>query len=157
MREGEFMISKKMKVEQYIPLHNAEYTGYCEALLFEDGEIKDAVPSHMEALINAVCEHDGITRDKLGDMIPASASVVHWIVEHSNIIAIWYNNAIVHTITNTQMDSLRLLQENGCISNKFHIQISKEKSLCEATKSGNMKLVAEISGERKEYDLINSH
>lgn len=149
MRKGEFMITEKMKVEQYIPLHNTEYTGYCEALLFEDGEIKDAVPSHMEALINAVCEHDGITRDKLDSMIPASASVVHWIVEHSNIIAIWYNNAIVHTITNAQMDSLRLLQENGCIS--------KEKSLCEATKSGNMELVEEISDERKEYDLINSH
>lgn len=149
------MITEKMKVEQYIPLHNAEYIEYCEALLFEDGEIKDAVPSHTEALINAVCEHDGITRDKLDSMIPASASVIHWIVEQLNIIAIWYNNAIVHSITNAQMDSLRLLQENGCISDKFHIKISKEKSLCEATESGNVELIIKISDERKEYDLIN--
>lgn len=35
------MITEKMKVEQYIPLHNAEYVEYCEALLFEDGEIKE--------------------------------------------------------------------------------------------------------------------
>lgn len=121
--------TKPKEINDYIRDHNE--TAYCEALLFPDGRILDVRPSHTEAITRETCKMFNVSREEINNQMPIHAGVIHWLVEYSNIMAIWYNNAIADDITEEQIRSLELLQENRIIDNIFFIYIAKEKSLIE--------------------------
>ena len=143
--------TKPKKINDYIKGHDE--TGYCEALLFPDGRMLDARPSHTEAITREACKMFNVSREEIEKQIPIYAGVIHWLVEYSNIMVMWYNNAIADDITEEQIRSLELLQENRIIDNIFYIYIAKEKSLVELRDKGDIENLKKLG--KKHMVLVN--
>lgn len=79
------MIFKKINIEDFIKEH--KHICYCEAIIYPDGDITYAVPSHQQALIKIT----GKTIDGLWDIIPQTASPNKWLIDYTKCIAVWYN------------------------------------------------------------------
>ena len=59
----------KMNVDVFIAQH--KYITYCEATIYEDGQIEYAVPSHTKNLARIYCEKFKCTEEELYDKIPS--------------------------------------------------------------------------------------
>ena len=141
-----------VNIKDYIKNHDK--TNYCEALLFPDGAIVDARPSHTEALIRETCKMYHITKDEIFQMMPEYAGVIHYLVEYTNIITIWYNFCIADNITDAQMESLKLLQDHNIITHEFGISITKEKSFVELREKNKYDEIEKL--DRRKMLLIGS-
>jgi hypothetical protein len=118
-----------MKVEDYIKQHN--HIAYCEALIFPNGEIIDARPSHTEALIKEVIHSYSLSREQLSEMIPDNASPLHWIIDKFNYGCIWYNSAIVSVDhTETILNTIQKLINANVLQNVFRVEETDEYRRC---------------------------
>lgn len=79
------MIFKKINIEDFIKEH--KHICYCEALIYPDGDITYAVPSHQQALMRII----GKNIEELWDIIPHTASPYEWLIDYTKCIAIWYD------------------------------------------------------------------
>lgn len=118
-----------MKAEEYIKQHN--HVGYCEALVFPNGDIIDAVPSHTEALIKqAMCGYS-LSRKELADMMPGNASPLHWIIDRYNYGCIWYNSAIVSVDhTEAMLDTIQKLIDANILQSVYRVEETDEYKRC---------------------------
>ena len=141
-----------MQAEEFVIQHNRKYHYYCEAVILADGDIQYAIPSHQQKLISLY----GLTMDdvinqalnyqKLLDRIPLSANPTHWMVEDLTVVSCWYDYAVVpFNYTKEQVQALKTLKLNGCISRDFGIDVSIEKTLLESR---------DKMTEEQIYDLI---
>ena len=71
--------------------HKETYVCYLEAIMFPDGHVEYAVPSHQEKLIRICCKTLHVTRAELADMCPPTyyADFLHWLCNTSNCISLW--------------------------------------------------------------------
>ena len=131
-----------MQAEDFVIQHNRKYHYYCEAVILADGDIQYAIPSHQYKLISLY----GLTMDevlnqalkyqKLLDRIPLLANPTHWMVEDLTVVSCWYDYAVVpFDYTGEQVQALKTLKLNGCISRDFGIVVSIEKTLLETRDS----------------------
>lgn len=141
-----------INVMDYIETHDK--LNYCEALLFPDGTIIDVNPSHTESLIREACKMYHLTKDELFRMMPVYAGVIHYLVEYTNIICIWYDFCIADNITDQQMRSLKLLQDHGIVAHEFGISIKKEKSLVDLREQDKYDEIEKL--DRRKLLLIGS-
>ena len=141
-----------MNIKDYVNAHDK--TNYCEALLFPDGTIMDARPSHTEALIREACKMYHTTKKELFNTMPSYVGVIHYLVEYTNIVTIWYEFCIADNITDAQMESLKLLQDNGIIAHEFGISISREKSLVDLREQDKYDEIEKL--DRRKMLLIGS-
>lgn len=74
-----------MNVKNYIKQHN--HYGYCEAIIYPNGDIEDAIPSHTYKLMAITHK----SRKELNELIPDRASPLDWLLGYTGCIAIWYN------------------------------------------------------------------
>jgi flagellar biosynthesis GTPase FlhF len=118
-----------MKVEDYIKQH--KHVNYCEALIFPNGDIIDARPSHVEALIKEVTHDYSLSREQLAEMMPNNASPLHWIIDRYNYGCIWYNSAIVSVdYTEAILNTIQKLIDANILQNVFRIDETDEYKRC---------------------------
>lgn len=99
-----------------IEKHRDIYTHYLEAIIFPDGHIEYAIPSHQEKLISICCEKLRVSRQTLYDMCPEEYyyDFVTWLCNISGCISIWTNFMIKsdkEPITNLQNQTITKLTE----------------------------------------------
>lgn len=85
---------------------------YCEAILYPDGTIEDAIPSHLERLITI----SEIPRDELWERIKVWESPLEWLCNYTGCISIWYHKYYAtKPPTKAQLNTLKALSDNKVI------------------------------------------
>ena len=116
-----------MNVQDYINQHTD--INYCEAIIYPDGSIEDARPSHLEKLIQI----SNKPREILIQEMPISAGPVDWLVDYNNCCSIWFEmGKLPENVTDEQIDTIKVLKGHGIISKYFKATQSFEKKICEA-------------------------
>lgn len=80
---------KKININTFINEHKHVY--YCEAIIYPDGDITYAVPSHQQSLIS-ITEKD---MNYLMDIMPISAAPTEWLIDYTGCIAVWFEGFMV--------------------------------------------------------------
>lgn len=99
-------LNSKFDIEQ----HKKTFVNYLEVVIYPDGLIEYATPSHQEKLINICCKQLNVTRDKLNKMCPQSyyADFMVWLCNLSGCISVWDRYIVKpqYEITTYQYESL---------------------------------------------------
>lgn len=112
----EFLAVTKMNSDMWI--------GYCEILIFPDGNISLARPSHTETVFSYYEKKNHVTRDEINKEIPEYCSPLHYMV------SVWYQFIICsENITPKQEKTLKFLVNHELISDKYVRTYSHEYSL----------------------------
>ena len=77
-----------------IERHKKTFTAYLEAVMYEDGTVEYAVPSHQNKLIEICMKKLNLTdRKQLSDMCPPEwyADFTEWLCKISGCISIWFD------------------------------------------------------------------
>lgn len=104
----------KFDIEQ----HKQHYVHYLEVVMFPDGTVEYAVPSHQEKLIAICCDQLHVSRSELSEMCPEDYyfDFVTWLCNMSGCVSIW-SGAITkpdnQPLTNAQWEMLHKLQDEG--------------------------------------------
>lgn len=115
-----------MDIKEYINTHK-DYINYCEAIIYPDGSIEDAIPSHTEKLIEITKED----RDILCDKMPIEAGPVAWLVDYTNCCSVWYNMGMLpENLTKEQEYTIEKLKEHGILSSDFVATKNFEMRIC---------------------------
>ena len=115
-----------MTVKEYIKQHN--HINYCEAIIYPDGTIEDAIPSHTEKLFRII----NISKQKILDIMPEDASPLAWLVDYTNCVSIWFDNGFIpENITKAQINSINELLKHNIIKKPYVAYMKKEKSIIE--------------------------
>lgn len=106
-------LNSKFDIEQ----HKKYYVNYLEVVIFPDGHIEYAVPSHQEKLIAICKEKLKVTRDELNDMCPKEyyCDFITWLCTMSECVSVW-NDFIVKSdsipMTTNQVKTLQQLKNS---------------------------------------------
>ena len=120
-----------MKVEEYIKEHKGIQC-YCEAIIYQNGEIEDATPSHTYKLINI----SGKSQDELNEMMPLEAVPVAWLVDYTNCVSIWYEFGMLpENLTEEQENTIDILIKEGIVSPDFVATKNYEMKICSLNKN----------------------
>ena len=141
--------------EDFVVQHNLKYNFYCEAVILSDGDIQYAIPSHQQKLVMlydiSMQEIYDCSKkyQQLMEKIPMTASPLHWMCEDLNVVSVWYDFCVVPiSYTSNQLNSLKYLKSQGCISPTFDVVVTDEKSLTD-------KICSESVTEKDLEALIN--
>lgn len=101
-----------------VKLHSAKYPHYLEVVMFPDGKVEYAVPSHQEKLIKISCDKLGVSREELYAMIPREyyCDVITWLCNVTGCISIWtdrYETSDTDPVTDSQKKMLKELKMYG--------------------------------------------
>lgn len=122
LKPDEFLAVTKMNSDMWI--------GYCEILIFPDGNISLARPSHTETVFSYYEKKNHVTRDEISKEIPEYCSPLHYIIEKENLVSVWYQFIICsENITPKQEKTLKFLVNHELISDKYVRTYSHEYSL----------------------------
>lgn len=75
--------------DKFIEEHT--YINYCEAIIYPDGTIEYASPSHIEALIRETKE----SMENIYNKMPIQASPIEWLSEYTKCIPVWTQGYIL--------------------------------------------------------------
>lgn len=75
---------KKVKIDDFIKKHT--HINYCEAIIYPDGDITYAAPSHQQALISIT----GKSMDNLFEIMAVSAAPTEWLIDYTGCICVWF-------------------------------------------------------------------
>ena len=80
-----------MYSEFNIEMHKHTYTDYLEVVIFPDGHIEYAVPSHQEKLIAVCLDKLGVSRYELENMCPREyyCDYMTWLCNMSGCVSVW--------------------------------------------------------------------
>lgn len=123
-----------MDVSNFIKEHNEKYTCYCEILVLEDGTPVYANPSHQYKLMEIYgvpreqyMSASGEQFERLQKEMPLSASPLHWLVEKTKTVAVWYDFLVFPlNYTGEQLNTVIQLIDGGCVSKRIKLDVSKE-------------------------------
>lgn len=99
-----------MNVEEYIKQHNA--INYCEAIIYPDGTIENAIPSHLEKLKKIANKPKKV----LNKMMPITASPIEWLIGYTKCIAVWWGLFKYDSITSEQLNTIQQLVNHGVMA-----------------------------------------
>ena len=115
-----------MTVQEFIKQHN--HVNYCEAIIFPDGTIEYANPSHIEKLIQITNED----RDDLSIKMPWDASPVPWLVDYTGCVALWYEFCYLPESFNIKQSfTISELLKADIIANPYIGNMLREKAIIE--------------------------
>lgn len=103
-----------------IEQHKKTYINYLEVVIFPDGHIEYAVPSHQEKLIDVCINKLGISRFVLERMCPPEYYMDFqvWLCNMSGCVSVW-DRYIVKSdttpLTKEQEDTIKLLKKEGLV------------------------------------------
>ena len=98
-----------------IQLHKQTYVNYLEVVIFPDGHIEYAVPSHQEKLMKVCQDMLGVSRYQLQNMCPKEYyfDFLVWLCNMSGCVSVW-NEYIVQSdktpLTKEQEATIELLK-----------------------------------------------
>jgi len=103
-----------------IKLHKQNYINYLEVVIFPDGHIEYAIPSHQEKLIQICLDQLGITRYTLERMCPKNyyCDFLTWLCTMSGCVSVWNEYIVksdVNELTKDQEYTIKLLQAEGLL------------------------------------------
>ena len=103
-----------------IEKHKQTYIHYLEVVLFPDGHIEYAVPSHQEKLIQIACDKLEVSRETLFSMCPNDYffDVLVWLCNITGCVSIWTNGITKSDkvpLTLEQEQMLFTLKDNGLL------------------------------------------
>jgi hypothetical protein len=103
-----------------IEQHKQHYIHYFEVVLFPDGHIEYAVPSHQEKLIQVCQDKLGISRYQLEKMCPKEyyCDYITWLCNISECVSIWEHYIVCSDkipLTDPQKDMIERLQKEGLL------------------------------------------
>lgn len=101
----------KMHVEDFIEQHI--HINYCEAIIYPDGDIEYAFPSH----INKLADISGKTLVELEKIIPLTAEPLSWLLGYTKCVSLWYDSFQFDSINDAQLKTISLLVKNGALQN----------------------------------------
>lgn len=94
--------------------HKETFKNYLEVIIFEDGRVEYAIPSHQEMLMRICCEQLGLTRDQLNAIVPREyyCDMITWLTKTSGCIAVRHigYEGIANEV---QLDVLKELAQYG--------------------------------------------
>lgn len=99
-----------------IEKHKKTYINYLEVVIFPDGTIEYAVPSHQEKLIAVCCKMFDVDRDGLGQMCPKEYyfDFMTWLCKVSHCVSVWNKYVVKPDImTKEQKEALLKLKLEG--------------------------------------------
>lgn len=93
--------------------HKTHYVNYLEIIIFPDGHIEYAIPSHQEKLIAICCDLLGLTRDGLTKLCPKEYyfDFIQWLCNLSGCVSVWNHGYISKEHTGPNEEQLKALQE----------------------------------------------
>ena len=123
-------------VDTFIAQHKQQYINYCEVVIYPNGKIEYAHPSHLYKLeeiwgVPSTQWYDGgPLRDKLWATVPQTANPCYWLCGDTGCIVCWYSQAVIPlNCTKTALKSLKKLIKSGCMSNHSVIEVTIEKEI----------------------------
>lgn len=95
--------------------HAKHFIHYLEVIIFPDGHVEYAVPSHQEKLISICCSNLNITRDELNKRCPQEYyfDFLRWLCKVSKCVSVWETMIQFYTLTDEQYYTLQLLKDRG--------------------------------------------
>lgn len=113
-----------MNVEEYIKQHDE--INYCEAIIYPDGTIEDAIPSHLEKLKKIT----NLPRKVLNKMMPCSASPIDWLLGYTKCVAVWWALFKYDSMTPEQLNTIQELVNHGVMHELSRGYETDEYSRC---------------------------
>lgn len=116
-----YNLESNFNIEQ----HKKHFVNYLEVILFPDGHIEYAIPSHQEKLIAICREKLHVTRDQLDNMCPEEyyCNFITWLCNMSECVSIW-NDFIIKPntipLTRAQIAALKQLKEHGLYRGEYN-------------------------------------
>lgn len=108
-----------------LDLHNKTYFNYTEVVIYPNGTIEYAVPSHCEKLIQIGIDK-GLwkSRDDCNRKIPKEYwfDTIGWLLMQTDCVCVWYDSFRYpenHSITRMQKFSLKRLIDSKAVKFKF--------------------------------------
>lgn len=104
-----------INIEEFIKNH--KHTNYFEAIMYSDGTLEYAIPSHTMKL----CEiyDDTKSMKEINNMMSVDASPIDWLMYHTKCISVWSNAFMINfqfqVVTDKQKESLIILYEKGLL------------------------------------------
>jgi hypothetical protein len=99
-----------MNVKDYIKQHDD--VGYCEAIIYPNGNIEDAIPGHTYKLMSITNK----SRKEIDEMIPNNASPLDWLLGYTKCIALWYDFLKYDSITKEQLNTIQELVNHNILN-----------------------------------------
>ena len=98
--------------------HKETFIHYLEAILYPDGHIEYAIPSHQEKLISICVEELRVSRQQLYDRCPEDyyADFIVWLCNESKCVAVWTDfifKSDTYPLTPAQVITLTKMKEIG--------------------------------------------
>ena len=93
--------------------HKTHYVNYLEIIIFPDGHIEYAVPSHQEKLISICCEKFKVTRDQLMKMCPREyyCNFLEWLCTTSGCISVWNTYIQLGTNCKATQEQIKAIED----------------------------------------------
>ncbi len=129
-----------MNVKDYIKQNSS--IRYCEAIIYPNGDIEDAVPSHIYKLISITNK----SKEEIDKMMPNNAAPLEWLLGYTNCIAVWYNFFKYDSITEEQLNTIQELVNHDILNSLIVGARTDEFTRCD--------LLDKFYNNKIEYDSI---
>ena len=100
-----------------LELHKEVFGGtYLEAILFPDGHLEHAVPSHQEKLISVLQTKYGMSRDEVKYLCPKEYyfAFLDWMLLETGCVSVW-TKFYIGEPNDAQREALQKLQDAGVV------------------------------------------
>ena len=140
--------------------HKKTYIHYLEVVLFSDGHVEYAVPSHQEKLIAVCCNQLGVSREQLNDMCPQSYyfDFATWLCNMSRCCMLWESMVLTpeYGITPAQMATLGELVKHRLYLGDIPEQAIQEETAIDITPYINVEYMKKVSRDEKIFTSIGN-
>ena len=98
--------------------HLKRYVNYTEVIIFPDGHIEYAIPSHQEKLISILCNTEHKSRQQVIDETPPEYYFdwLNYLLNKTGCISVWFDFIITpKQMTDAQNDTIINLIQSGAV------------------------------------------
>lgn len=108
INEGYYSVYSEFNLDK----HMETYADYLEAIMFRDGHIEYAVPSHQEKLIKIAASKAGMSKEDFLNQVPDDAKLdfLNYLLNYTGCISLWSSGFIIPTTTITNLQVYSLLE-----------------------------------------------
>lgn len=116
-----------IEFEEFLAGYNHIY--YFECIMFADGSLEAAIPSHVYKMCEIYDNSKSIM--DIEKAIPIHVAPIEWLLRECNCVALWYNNILIdfrfQEFTESQKKNIAKLIDRGYINVSLDIIESYEK------------------------------
>ena len=111
MQNNEYNLYSDFDIEK----HAKTFPHYLEAIIFPNGRIEYAIPSHQEKLISIAIRKKGITRQEYLDSVPKEyyLDFLYFLLQDTGCVSVWNCGYAAAEITKEQKETLKLLADKS--------------------------------------------